>query len=218
MGDDGAQPWMRGMALRVTKEGRCDVWASNNLTLGAGSAIEEGATGDVGVLLSPRFVVLLLAMTKTLGLESLRFGAGCVEAVLENETVLVAKTLSGFSATQYSTKVEALCGLAAKKWVPVPEGFDTIVDRVKRMSSVMDKGAASLSVKGGMMSMSTGAQDSGLFLTDAVSVPSSYPEVSVLVNPALLGQLLGKAKDLSILPMAVGVRAEGFVGFMACVH
>lgn len=212
MGSDEAHPWRIGMTISVD-DGKARVFTTTNVAMAYATAPVESDEA-IEIVIPIRFVNLLLSMSKTQGLAALRIGKGWIEATFDDETVLFSRTLKEVNVAGYEKVLTHMYG-GKPTFIPVPEGFVDVIERVGRVMSATREESATLQIKKGSMLIHTAGTTGLAALADNVQCAPEHPDVSVHFVPASSLPALKLAKEMAVVPNAILLRGQDFESFVS---
>ena len=199
MGTDEAHPWRMGVTLSV-RDGVASVFTTNNVAAAAAECIVDDDVDAFEVVLPPRFVTMLMGMTKGQGATAMTVGDGWVIAELDDGTELCGRTMVETNVDQFVQLIEGARS-SVDYDVAIPDTLVEIIDRTTKVLAASNAPYADMSIKSGSLTIT--GQSGIAALMDSVAVDGDHPNAKARVQPGELLNLIGPAEHMALTEHAV---------------
>lgn len=214
MGHDPSNPWRLGVTLIYNDAGYAMYSTDNKTITRVTSGSEVDPDQDLVTLLPPRFVELLLDLSKKDVASTLQFTKDWVQIQFAGGMRLFSKSISGASPKEYVRMVGGVEGRADKP-SELPKGIDRCFERALTVTPFAKEPFTQLSVKGDRLRFKT--------ISPAGEVADSLPltgakEISIRVPPEIARKGLGRAKSLTLFEDCIRLGGKGYLHLIATIQ
>lgn len=208
LGQNAAQPWMLGVTMAANATA-LTLYSSDNKT--ATRVSLPGAYPDVVTLLPPRFVSLILSLSREESPETIHLASDWALAVFPSGLRLFSRTIGGADAKTFKKLFSAADRTDA---YPIPKGLEAALARAAVVLPHSREPFTRFAVSGGKLSLVT-RSDAG---NVADKVPfADHPDITATAAPDNLARALAHGEEFGIAAEYLLLRAPGFLHLVTTV-
>ena len=209
MGSDMAHPTRVGVTVSIDNDGIATVAATNNVTMAVASVQTDVVApySHFEFVMWPRFASMLESMSRMDGVRNITIGVDCgwLLAEFESGDELFGKTGLEVDIGTFVGMAESL-DADLKFGIPVGDRFAEVVERVAKIAQLSQSknqtAALKITSHGVQFSVNTGLAA----LADSVACRHTHSECSIVVNTAMLKNVMAQVTELAVSEHVVGLR------------